>query len=306
MKKSINIISAAFAAVILLASCGTERIRYSGPSYVGFADTLNTCPVTVDNAEYQLAVASTVVCGYDRTYGVEVLPKGSTAIYGRHYEIMDQAVTIKAGENVGYIRIKGNYDMIDPALEELLVFNLRLALVNPEEEWDLYGVETKVQLQKVCPFDLKTFINWSEHEDGAYGWCIVQSSFLEQYSQTLEYERLCRTYIEDEENNIVRVKGLYYDKYDILIQFDNSNPLDPKVRMTREQVVADTRDCFNTVYGNGEVLAVDTPGAPNYFDSCLQYAVQYVNCRVAGVGMIGTFVHVFEWISDEDAEAMLK
>lgn len=306
MKKSIYIISAAFAAVILLAGCQTERITYSGPSYVGFADTLNTCPVTIDNPEYMLAVASTTVCDYDRTYGVEVVPKGSTAVYGVNYELVNQTVTIKAGETSGYIGIKGNYESLDPQQEDPLVFNLRLALVNPDEEWELYGVETKVQLQKVCPFDLKSFINWSEHEDGDYGWCIMQSSFLQQYSQTLEYERLCKTYIEDEENCIVRIEGLYYDKYDVTIRFDNSDPLDPKVRMTKEQVVADTRDCFNTIYGNGELLAADTQGAPNTFDSCLQYAVQYVNCRVAGVGTVGTFVHILEWITDEQAQAILQ
>lgn len=292
-------ISAAILAVILLAGCETERITYKGPAYVGFADTLNICPVTADGNVYMLAVASSVKISYDRTYGVEVIPENSTAVEGRNYEIVDHSVTIKAGETVGYIGIKGNYSMIDPALGEPLMFSLRLALTNPDEEWDLYGVETKVQLHKVCPFDLKAFINWSEHEDGDYGYCRVQSSFLRQYNGMNGYVRTCRTYIEDEENNIVRIKGLYYDRFDALMQFDNSDPLNPKVRFPKEQVVADTRECFGAIYGNCELLALDTPGAPNEFDSCNRYAVQYVNCRVAGVGTVGTFVHILEWIDYE-------
>lgn len=300
MKKNFTIIYAVLAAMLLAAGCNTERIMYDGPAYVGFPDTLGICPVTEDGSEYRLAVASTVKCDYDRTYGVEVIPSKSNAIYGRHYELSGQSVTIKAGETSAYISVKGNYEAV--SADDSLAFTLRLALMNPEEEWEHYGLETRVQLKKICPFDLKSLINWSEHTDGGYGYCVVTSSFRKRYDVAGVYQRLCKTSIEDEAACIIRVHDIYYDGYDILVRLDNSDPMNPRIKMTEEQIIADTRECFNTIHGNGEVLAYDTQGAPNTFDPCHQYALQYVDLRVDGVGIVGTFYHLIEWITDEQAK----
>lgn len=98
MKTIFRIFSAAAVAALLFTSCETERITYDGPSYIAFADTLNICPVTESGEAWLLPVAATTACGYDRTFGVELIPGKSNAVYGKHFTLESQSVTIKAGK----------------------------------------------------------------------------------------------------------------------------------------------------------------------------------------------------------------
>lgn len=298
MKRLFIILALLMIAVASFVGCDEERIIYSGPSYVAFADTLSVYPVQEDCKPLQVAIAATRSCDYDRTFGVEVINQGSNAVYGRHYTLESQSVTIKAGEQSTTVNVVGNYANIEPT--DSLGFTLRLVM--PEEaEWDLYGIETKVRLQKSCPFHIEDFT----------GYCLVSSSFLMNYANTTS--RLIRSEIVEGKENTVLLRGVYYDGFDIEVAFDPDDPLNPVFKLAeQEQVIADTRLAFSYIYGNGHLLVSDLQGMPNNFNSCQRYALQYVTVRVDGMSdeeiaqmgsdTVGTFVNIFEWLTDEEAE----
>lgn len=299
MKRLFITLTLLTTAVATFVGCDGERITYSGPSYVAFADTLSVYPVQEDCKPLQVAIAATRSCDYDRTFGVEVINQGSNAIYGRHYTLESQSVTIKAGEMSTSVNVVGNYANIEAT--DSLGFTLRL--VAPEEaEWDLYGLETKVRLEKSCPFHIEDFT----------GYCLVSSSFLLTFHNTVS--RLVQSEIVEGKENTVRLKGIYCDGIDIEVTFDPSDPLNPVFKLTeQEQVIGDTRQSFSYIYGNGRLLASDLQGAPNVFNACQRYALQYITIRVDGMSdeeiaqmgsdTVGTFINIFEWLTEEEAEA---
>ena len=99
-------------ALALFTACNTKHITYSGPMYIAFADTLSVCPVVESGEPFDVYIAATQPSDRDRTFSVEVLNKKSNAIYGHHFEIENQTVTIPAGELATSVRIIGNYDNI--------------------------------------------------------------------------------------------------------------------------------------------------------------------------------------------------
>lgn len=298
MKRLFIIFSSACLAAVSLAGCEGQHITYSGPSYVGFADTLSVYPVQQSGEPFGVDIAATQACGYDRTFGVEVITQASNASYGRHYTLESESVVIKAGECTARIYVKGIYDNIEAS--DSLGFALRL--VSTEDvEWDLYGLETKVIMQKSCPFDIHDFT----------GYCLVTSSFLKKYGGSATKLAHCEM-VEGEQNTIL-IKGLLYDGFDVKMKFDPSNLLNPAFRLAGRQAVADTRVPFGYIYGNGLILAEDAQGAPNIFSSCQKAAIQYLTLKIDGMtdeefaemgtNMVGTFVNVIEWISDDEAES---
>ena len=106
--------------------------------------------LAVQNNEevFNIPVAATQACDYDRTMAVEVIEKKSNAIEGKHYTIESNTITIKAGERSANVRIRGNYDAI--AVTDSLGLTLRL-LTEKENQWNMYenNYEAKVVLQKV-------------------------------------------------------------------------------------------------------------------------------------------------------------
>ena len=105
----------------------------------------------------------------DQTLAVEVIETESSAIEGVHYTIESNTVVIKAGELATSVRIRGHYENL--AVDENLP-EIKLRLISPEEtHWGLYenkGLETKVMLQKVCPFDINAFT----------GYCVLTSTYI--------------------------------------------------------------------------------------------------------------------------------
>ena len=99
MKGKIFISGACLSAVIALASCSEDSHVYSDAEYIMFADTMSVNVVLQGSETFSVPVVSTVTCDYDRTFGVEIVDSGSTAIEGRDYTISSNMLTIKAGEN---------------------------------------------------------------------------------------------------------------------------------------------------------------------------------------------------------------
>ena len=285
----------AVAALIALASCSQDYTNYSGPSYIMFSDTLYQYAVQESNEVFNVPVSATEKADFDRTFAVEVVPKKSNAIENRHYRILNNTVTIKAGEMVGNVQVQGIYENIDNTDS----LGLTLKLVIPEKyNWtDLYKDYTHVVMQKSCPFDINNFS----------GWCVVTSTFYSQYLNNVT-NRLIKTQVVEDEENTVLLKDVYYKGYDLKLKFNTKNPLEPKVEMDN-QIAGPTGEAFGTIYGDGKLRISQPSIYTSYYHSCLKYVLQYVTMSVdkkdgSSFGTVGTFISMFEWISDAEAEKL--
>ena len=286
---------AALAAMTVFSGCEADRTTYSGPDYLMFSDTLYQCPVREADEVFNVPVSATRAADYDRTLGVEIIDKESNAVEGRHYRLLSNTVTIKAGQLAANVEVQGMYENI--ANTDSLGFALRLVI--PEEaEWDLYGTEAKVVLQKVCPFDIHNFT----------GPCVVTSTFFSSDNWTgVQTMRLIDTELDAEEENTVVLHDLYYDGYDIKLTFDTDDDMEPLVEM-EEQLLASTADAFiGNIHGNGDLMISQPTAYTSYFSTCEDFVLQYVTLNVYNddgslYGTVGTYVNILEWISEGEAE----
>ena len=84
MKRILIGLSAVVAVVIGLSGCSTDRTNYNGPEYVMFSDTLTHFAVQNSKDYFNVHIASTTATDYDRTFGVEVDDKTTTALENKH------------------------------------------------------------------------------------------------------------------------------------------------------------------------------------------------------------------------------
>ncbi len=304
-----------FSALLLLMSvvftaCDEEYITYAdpgklgpvdaNPEYVMFADSLSTNLVLEGGKSFAVKVASTIACDYDRTFGVEVVDKGSNAIEGYHYRLAANSVTIPAGERVADIEVYGNYENIEPT--DSLGFVLRLVM--PEQlKWDLYdgSDQTKVTFFKSCPFDRANFT----------GWCVLTSLLLYDYPGTNpSYQRLIHTEAHPTEPNSIIVRSAFYDGYDITLAFDDSDPARPLLLMEGGQVLSDEQSVFGQVLGDNHILGGESSYYESYYNSCQRYAELWLQVYVEDLGSpygtVGHFYNIMEWVSDEEAERLQR
>ena len=301
MKKMIKYILTAISALafgFVATSCDEEYTTYSDAEYVMFADTLSTHMVVSDAEYFSVPVASTVACDYDRTFGVEVIDRGSNAIEGKHYRLLSNTVTIPAGKQATEVKIKGFYDQIE-ATDSLGVV---LRLVMPEQlEWDLYKEynQTKVVMYKACPFDINNFV----------GPCILTSLLLYNYpGENMSYQRLIRSERHPSEENMVILRDAFFDGYDVTLTFDPADPARPLVTMDKDQVLSDSGSIFGMIHGDNKVLVTHSPYNPSYFNACQRFVELWIHVYVenlgASVGTVGNFYNILEWISEEEADRL--
>ena len=105
-----------------------------GPNYLMFSDTIYYCPVQETNEIFNVPVSATETADRDRTFAVEVIDKESNAVEGKHYKILSNTVTIKAGERAANVEVEGLYENI--GINDSLGFALRL----PEYAFPCRGV----------------------------------------------------------------------------------------------------------------------------------------------------------------------
>lgn len=290
---------AAFATSLFI-SCDEEYITYSDAEYVMFSEPQSTNMVLADNEYFGVAVASTVACGYDRTFGVEVVDKGSNAIEGKHYRLLSNSVTIPAGELAAEVKVQGLYENIEPT--DSLGFVLRLVM--PDKlKWNLYenSDQTKVVMYKSCPFVRENFT----------GWCVVTSLLLRDYpGDNPSYQRLIRTEAHPTEENTVILRSCFYDGYDLTIKFHPEDAANPLVTMDKDQVLSDEASVFGQILGDNHILTTHSFYYPSYFNSCQRFVELWNHVYVENLGeMIGTVGHyynILEWVSDEEAERLQK
>lgn len=296
MKKLLIGCMAAVAALIAFSGCDQDKVVYSGPNYLMFSDTLYTYAVQETNEIFNVPVSATVPADYDRTFGVEVIDKESNAVEGKHYKILSNTVTIKAGEMSTDVKVQGLYKNI--GITDSLGFALRLVIPDTEQ-WSLYKNEAKVVMQKICPFDIKNF----------KGYCKVTSSYLssDYYPKKVDLRLVTSDIVEGKENTIV-VHGLYFDGYDMEIKFNRKDVLEPLVEM-EEQICGSTGEAFNTIHGDGKLRLNQPTAYTSFYSTSENFILQYVTMSVNNkdgsyYGTVGTFVNVLEWISEAEAEKL--
>ena len=296
MKKVLIGCMAAVAALIAFSGCDQDKVVYSGPNYLMFSDTLYTYAVQETNEIFNVPVSATVPADYDRTFGVEVIDKESNAVEGKHYKILSNTVTIKAGEMSTDVKVQGLYKNI--GITDSLGFALRLVIPDTEQ-WSLYKNEAKVVMQKICPFDIKNF----------KGYCKVTSSYLssDYYPKKVDLRLVTSDIVEGKENTIV-VHDLYFDGYDMEIKFNRKDVLEPLVEM-EEQICGSTGEAFNTIHGDGKLRLNQPTAYTSFYSTNENFILQYVTMSVNNkdgsyYGTVGTFVNVLEWISEAEAEKL--
>ena len=278
-----------------ITSCGdAERPSYDGPNYILFSDTLTVLAVQNNEEVFDIPVAATEACSYDRTVAVEVIDKKSNAIEGKHYTIESNTITIKAGERAANVRIRGNYDAI--AATDSLGLTLRL-LTQKADQWDLYdkSYEAKVILQKCCPFDINLF----------NGYAVLTSTYMQEFMPNVD-NRLIKAVIDPEEENTVIMKDFFYDGYDVKIRFTTNDILNPLIEMD-EQTFASTAEAFGTNYGDGYLHLYQPSSGVSYYSTCEQFIFQYFSLYVpgmAGNNVVVTFASDIEWVSADEAKRL--
>ena len=308
MKKNIiyrlsrNFLCKAVAGVALMlalltgvASCGKAELpTYSGPEYILLSDTLYVLPIVDDEEYHNIPVVATKSCDYDRTVAVEIVDAGSNAIEGRHYSLESNSVTIKAGELVGNLRVRGYHSNID-VYDSL---GIKLNLIVPEDlQWDMYGTEANVVLKKACKFDINAFT----------GYCVVTSTYIMNYMEVDKI--LARSEIDPENENTIIIRDYFFDGYDVRIKFKPDDILNPLIEM-EDQAFGPTSDAFGTLYGDGIIRMYQPTAYTSYFSSCEKFIFQYMTLYVPGMAegqnTVGTFVNAVEWISDDEAEKLKR
>ena len=284
-----------FALLLALVGCDEERTTYTGPNYIMFSDTLYVLPVQ-DNVEYfDIPVSATRTSSKDRTLAVEVIDKKSNAIEGIHYTLESNTITIKAGELATNVRVRGIYDNI--SVSDSLGLALRL-VIEEENQWDVYGIDANVVLRKTCPFNIYDF----------EGYCVISSTYLYDYGGV--DKRLIQTKVDDEEENTLILKDYFYDGYDAKIKFETKDRLNPLITM-EEQLFGSTVEAFGTIYGDGQIRMFQPTSYVSYYSSCEQFVYQYMTLYVMNkdgsmFGSVGTFINVLKWISDDEAEKLMR
>ena len=297
MKQIIKYMTLAFLTVAALGSCKERYVTYSDAEYVMFADTLATYPVQ-DTVEYfSIPVVSTVIRDYDRTYGVEIIDKGSNAIENLHYRLQSNTITIKAGENRADVKVHGYYENIEPT--DSLGFTLQLVM-DEKYVMPLYGKQTKAVLMKSCPFDINDFT----------GYCVLTSMFLYNYNAAGSYQRLVYTEKHPTEPNTIICRNWINDGYDVTMTFNAGDPMKPLVTMDRGQVASDEGSFFGTAHGDNKILVTNSAYYDSVFYPCGNYLYiwteMYVENLGEPVGTVGHFYNIMEWISDEEADRLKR
>lgn len=279
--------------VLLLTSivgCEPERTTYDGPNYIMFSAERHDLGIIDSDEWLEIPITATRTADYDRNVGVEIIAARSSAIEGVHFTIESTTVTIPAGELTTALRIKGNPDAI--SVSDNLGITLNLA-IEEENVWEEYGTETEVYLHKCCPLDMNAFT----------GYAVLTSTWAMQYMNVESL--LVKTHLDETTPNTIVVESMFYEGYDIRITLKNDNRLEPLIEMPQAQVVGSTGEAFGTIYGNGKLM-MQQADSGSYYSPCEGFLLLYVTMYVEEVGTVGNYANVLEWISEDEAERIMR
>ncbi|MCF0196369.1 MAG: DUF4984 domain-containing protein [Bacteroidaceae bacterium] len=276
-------------------SCQQEDNLYHGPDYIQFADTLTTLPVMDNDSVFDVVISAMHTTSYDRTVAVELLAEKSNAVQGLHFDILNHTAVIAAGELTTNIKVRGYTDKL--TVTDSLGFVLQLVVedkvVNP-----LYGTQTTVMLQKACRYDINNFT----------GYALVESTWIYNYMPTIS-SRLIKVEKDPKIENRVVLKNLYYEGYDVTLDLTTHNILTPDIHF-EDQAFAPTTEAFGTIYGNGKIMMREPSSYVSYYSSCERFFIFYTYLYVDDYpeegqeGVVGNFVHVLKFVTDDEAELL--
>ena len=297
MKRIIMFLFATGLSGLLATGCQEEYKTYSEGEYVMFPDSVSLNMVLENQEYFSVPVSTTLACDYDRTFGVEVIDQGSTAIEGLHYRLASNTITIPAGQRSTEVLVHGNYENFEPS--DTLQFTLRLVM--PEQlKWDLYQDQTRVRMLKGCTFHIEDFT----------GWCVVTSTFLQSYPgvENTSIQRLIYTEADPTDPETVILHDWLFTGYDVKLSFDAEDLSLPLVSMPEDQVMSDELSVFGQINGDNKILVTNSPNYYSFFDTCAGnvklWSYVYVYNMGTPVGTVGTFYNIMEWISDEEADRL--
>ena len=275
---------------LVLLGCKTERPTYDNRNFIMFSEESHTFGVLDEEEWFEIPVSASRTSDKDRNIGVEVVIAESSAIEDMHFTMESHTVTIKAGELTTAVRIKGIPEAISPNVNVDVKLNL---LLDEEDIWDEYGTETTVTLQRCCPYDINNFT----------GYAVLTSTWSMQYMNV--ESRLVRTSL-DEESGVIVVEDMFYKDYDIRIKLHAEDRLNPIATLCGPQVVGSTGEAFGTIYGNGKLMMDEPAGYVSYYGTCENFLVLYSLIYVEEVGTVGSYVNILEWVSDDEAERIMR
>ncbi len=300
MKGLIHILFAALAAAVIAVGCQQQYTTYDDAEYILFSDTTGTYVVCDDGGYFNVPVTSTVARDYDRTFAVEIIDDGSTAIEGVHYRLKSNTITIPAGELTTNVEVMGIYENF--GIGELLQFTLKLVI--PDElRWEgLYADWTHVVMYKSAPFVLENFT----------GWCMLTSTFLNDFpgAENRSMQRLIYTEVDTTKANTVILNNMFFTGYDVSITFHPENPAEPLITMEEGQVISDEMSVFGISYGDNKIRADHSPYSVSSFNTNQTYVSLWIYVYVEDLGdmygTVGEFYNVLEWVSDEEADRIRR
>ena len=175
------------------------------------------------------------------------------------------------------------------------MLGITLNLVIEEDEVsEEHGTETEIYLHKCCPLDMNAFT----------GYAVLTSTWTMEFMNAESV--LVKTPLDETTPNTIVVESMYYEGYDIRLTLNADNRLEPLVEMPKAQVAGSTGEAFGTIYGNGKLMMEQSEESASYYSPCEGFVLQYVTMYVEEVGTVGTFAHVLEWISDDEAERIMR
>lgn len=281
---------------LLCVGCSEEQGEAAGGIY-HFADESYAFGVLDASEWFEVPVVATLPHSEERNIGIEVVASESSAIEGVHFTLESHTISLDAESGACAVRIQGNPEAFD--INESLSLTLRLAVDDSYIDDDT-ATECVVSLQRCCPFDINAFT----------GYCKITSTYLMQYLNS--DSRLVRTERDPQNENGIIVKDMFYEGHDVGFTLHTEDRLNPIVEMPTT-VVGSTGDAFGTIYGNGKLMISEPnaegvePGAyQSYYGTCERFLVNYAMLYVEEVGIVGVFVNIFEWISDDEAERIMR
>ena len=271
-------------------SCHEEYTTYNGAEFISFSDSLYILPVQNDEEYFNIPVVASNECDYDRTVGVEVVDVKSNAKERLHYTVESNTLTIPAGEKTTNFRVRGVASNI--TIADSLGINIKIL-----SEDVLNGgqnLSANVILKRTCPFDINEFT----------GYGILTSSYMNQYMPGVTH-RLVHSELDPDNKNTIIIKDYFYDGYDVKLRFTDNDILNPLIEMD-EQNFGSTAEAFGTIYGDGIIRMEQLNGFPSYYSTCENFVVHYMTLFVPEVGVVGQYGNIVEWISDEEAEKIMR
>lgn len=296
MKRIITAASALCALLATATSCNdtVERVIYDGPEFVMFQDTLNDFYVTKEGL-LSVVVTATSDADYDRTYGVEVVAKGSTAIEDYHFNLVSDNITIKAGQRTAQVEIQPHFEHFEPT--DSLGAVLRLVVPEPNE-WNLYGLETKVTFEKYCDFSSSTWFENEKRELDAqkydYANYILHASFPYTTTPGQYMKLLVKVVADPKDDHRLIIKEPFQKGRDLKIRLIEVKPGEDYVQMLPVE----------TLYTNdyGWITMATDELNPSYYNTCKRYIELNLNCYVESLASFGVYPYYLQWITERAAE----